>query len=88
MLAYEVSTLVRVLLAKAMGCLSCMRAAPSPYLLALVWMITILVLSKYTRVVSRRVKHIHDFHMLECGISGGVPDPFGKLFLEEVGLVG
>ena len=39
-LAYRVSTLFRVLLAKAMECQSHMRSAVNPYFLVLFWMIS------------------------------------------------
>ena len=59
-LAYLVSTSVRVLEANAMGLLSCMRAAPSPYSLASVCISIGFVCShKYAKVVLSRVLQIH-----------------------------
>ena len=49
---------MRNLLANAMGHQSWMRAAPNPYSLASVCMITGLSLLKYARVVLRRELHM------------------------------
>ena len=74
---------VRVLLAKAMGQLLCIRAAPSLYLLASIYTMTGLDLVIVHKGCIEQGLADPGFEALESCICREVPIQLGKLFMEE-----